>query len=257
VISPEAAHRLFLLQQRSNIFEAIIARLYGALLAPGDLAVDGGAHRGMHSWSMARAVTASGEVLAAEPVPALAEGLRKTARLLGLPQIRVEEAALAEAEGLAAFHWVTNAEGYSGLRPRPYPLEAETRMLEVRQARLDQLLEGTRRPWRFAKLDLEGGEFRALQGAGRALARHRPVLVFENAREGAARAYGYDAAAWFGLFRDLDYQLFDLFGRDLGPEDWWRDDLPWYFIGVPAGSPDEEFLRGPFLGLLHHLLDAA
>ena len=44
--------RLFALQDRDNIFEAIIADLYRAVLRPGDLAVDGGANEGLHAFPL-------------------------------------------------------------------------------------------------------------------------------------------------------------------------------------------------------------
>jgi hypothetical protein len=45
-------------------------------LAPGDVAVDVGAHKGAYTWWMRRAVGESGRVYAFEPQPALADNLR-------------------------------------------------------------------------------------------------------------------------------------------------------------------------------------
>lgn len=242
-ISPAEAGLLFQAQQRREVFEAIIAAIHGAVLRPGELAVDGGANRGLHTWPMARAVGSTGQVLAFEPIPPLAAALRAEAARHWLGQVRVVEAALGATPGLAKFHWVRNADGYSGLQPRDYPTAPELRLLEVAVTTLDRELAATALPWRFAKLDLEGGEFRALQGGAGALARHRPMVVLENAREGSARAYGYDAAAWFGFFAGLGYALFDLFGRPFTAAEWWREDVPWYFLAVPAGGADEGFVR--------------
>jgi FkbM family methyltransferase len=253
-ISVAEAALLFQAQQADNRFEAIIAAIYGALLRPGDLAVDGGANRGLHTWPMASAVGSEGLVLAFEPIPPLATALAAQAARRGLVQVRVADAALAAGAGSAPFHWVRNDDGYSGLQPRPYPAPPSLQMLAVRTTTLDAALAGLALPWRFAKLDLEGGEFRALQGGAAALARHRPAVVLENAREGSATAYGYDAAAWFGFFAALDYALYDLFGRPFTPADWWRDDLPWYFIAVAAGSADERFVQDALPALLRAML---
>jgi hypothetical protein len=50
---------------------------------------------------------------------------------------------------------------------------------------------------RFVKMDLEGGEFHALQGATSIL-RDRPLVILENGRESAANLYRYTSEHWFG-----------------------------------------------------------
>ncbi|MFC7474979.1 FkbM family methyltransferase [Dankookia sp. GCM10030260] len=231
--------RLFALQESHNLFEDIIAGLYGAVLRPGDLAVDAGANHGLHSYPMAARVGPAGRLLSIEPIPVLADALRAGAVERGLPQLELHQVALSDREGTAEFHWIRNADGYSGLQARDYPFQPDEQKLSVQTVRLEGLLEGASQPWRFIKLDLEGGEFRALQGAERALAVSRPVIVFENSRQDAADAYGYDRHEYFSYFTGLGYRLFDLFGRPFRLESW--DDLghPWYFIGVAADGADE------------------
>lgn len=231
--------RLFALQESHNLFEEIIAGLYETVLRPGDLAVDAGANHGLHSYPMAARVGPSGRLLSIEPIPVLADALRAGAAERGLPQLELHQVALSDREGVAEFHWIRNADGYSGLQARDYPFQPEDQTLQVRTVRLDGLLEGAVHPWRFIKLDLEGGEFRALQGAAGALARSHPVIVFENSREDAARAYGYDRHEYFSFFTGLGYRLFDLFGRPFRLESWEDQGHPWYFIGVAAESADQ------------------
>ncbi len=249
--------RLFALQDSDNIFEAIIAGLYRAILRPGDLAVDGGANHGLHSFPLAELVGPSGQVLAFEPIPALAETLRQQAAQRGLGQLRVLQQALAERDGNAPFRWIRNADGYSGLQPRPYPFPPEEQILQVETVRLDRMLDGSALPWRFCKLDLEGGEFRALQGARQALARSHPMIVFENARAGSAAAYGYSAEEYFAFFDSLDYRLFDLFGRRFGPAEWDSPGLPWYFIAVRDGSEEQCLLERQLPAIIANLLAQA
>lgn len=234
----DALHRLFALQERGQIFEDLIAGLAAAVLRPGDLAIDGGANHGYHTWPFALSVGAQGRVLAVEAIPDLATKLRLAALARGLAQVEVVEAALAERGGSAEFHWVRNSDGYSGLRARPYPFAPDTARITVRTRRLDDLIDGTPQPWRFAKLDLEGGEFHALQGAQAAIARWRPILVLENGRDIATQAYGYSREDFFGLFARLDYRLVDLFGRRFGPAQWTAEPMPWYLAAAPEGSAD-------------------
>jgi FkbM family methyltransferase len=242
--------RLFPMQDRINIFEDLIAGLAAAVLRQGDLAIDGGANRGDHTWPFALSVGARGRLLAVEPIPELAANLRLAALARGLSQVQVVEAALADRSGTAAFHWIRNGDGYSGLQPRPYPFVPDAARVEVRMLRLDDLLDGTPQPWRFAKLDLEGGEFHALRGAQAAIARWRPILVLESGREIAAQSYGYSREDFFALFARLDYRLLDLFGRRFGPAQWTEEPLPWYLAAVPEASADAALVA-------RHLAEAA
>ena len=249
--------RLFALQDRDNVFEAIIAGLYRAVLHPGDLAVDGGANEGMHAFPLAECVGPSGRVLAFEPIPWRAETLVHQARERRLPQLRVSAQALAEHGGATApFHWIRNADGYSGLRPRSYPVVPDVEMLTVPTVALDAVI-GDDRPWRFCKLDLEGGEFRALRGAARALGRHRPVVVFECDRVDAPRHYGYGPDEFFGFFGALGYRLRDLFGRPFTREAWDSPGYPHYFVALHAGADGHARAERDLTSVLHRALAAA
>ena len=257
MLTLEEAGALFRLQHSRNIFEEIIAQCYTATVEPGHLVVDAGANHGLHSWPLAELVGPEGLVLAVEPIPALASALRQGAAERGLEQLRVVQAALAAQKGQAAFHWVTNADGYSGLQPRAYPLPPATQMLTVPTTTLDALLQPQSRPWRFAKLDLEGGEFHALQGATLSLARHRPLLAFEKGRDPAAQGYGYTQEEWFGFFAAQGYTLHDLFGRPFTPAEWWPEGVPWYCLATPTGGADEAALQQHHPARLRALLAAA
>lgn len=231
-------------------YEDIIFRLCRRLLQPGDLALDAGAGRGRNALAMAGLVGPEGRVVACEPIAWLADRLQREAERRPLPQMSVHPVALAASAGEADFHWVRNADAYSGLRPRPYPVQPDTALIPVACTTIDDLLAGESRRWRFGKLDLQGGELPALQGAVAAIAAHRPVLVFQNARAVAAAAYGYDSEAFFGFFGGIGYRVLDLFGRPFGRAEWDRAEIPWYGIAVPAGSAAEVRLSealGPIL----------
>jgi len=132
-------------------------------------------------------------------------------------------------------------------------------VLTVRTAALDGRLlgGGGDRPWRFCKLDLEGSEFRAPQGAVRAIERHRPVLVFENDRAGSARSYGYGPDDFFGFFGALGYRLRDLFGRPLVREEWESPGYPHCYIGLHASPDYHERVERDLPGILRWVLAVA
>ena len=77
--------------------------------------------------------------------------------------------------------------------------ESDAEEVEVATVLIDDVLHEVD-SWRFCKLDLEGGEFRALQGGHQSIARpHSPFIVFERSMA-AARWYDYSPREFFKFF---------------------------------------------------------
>ncbi|MCP5272963.1 MAG: hypothetical protein H6932_17330 [Burkholderiaceae bacterium] len=97
-----------------NLFvEAIIQLIYSAVLKPGDVAIDGGANRGLHLEPMARIVGPKGLAVGFEAFERLALDLQ--AKLMSVPQALVVSRALGSRAGKAEFVCVRNAHTGSGL----------------------------------------------------------------------------------------------------------------------------------------------
>jgi FkbM family methyltransferase len=226
-----------------DLFESIIEGIYMAILSPGDLALDGGAHVGRHSFPMAERVGRDGVVLAVEAHPKLARGLVKRAKKRGLAQVEIVAAALSDQIGRVSFHCVKQHSAYSGIRARRYDFDDDVQVIEVAATTIDALrADHPSRRLRFLKLDLEGGEFRALEGGVAALKTDRPLIVFENDQDRSAANYGYSREAWYEFFDAARYEVFTLWGQAYRRLDWGRRDIPWYFIAAPADSDDVDFV---------------
>jgi FkbM family methyltransferase len=227
--------------QVGDFFEEIINAIYSAILKPGDLAIDCGANYGFHTFPMSELVGPSGRVVAVEAIPDLATGLAQRS----FPNIDVKATAIGATTGHASFSVVRDDLGYSGLQQRhnlPGDLARSVDVIDVPVVTLDSLLADRRQRVRFIKMDLEGGEFHALQGAASIL-RDRPLVIFENGRENAAKLYGYTSEDWFSLFDTADLAVFDLFGRRFCRDDWHAGGIPWYVIAAARGSADERFVQ--------------
>jgi FkbM family methyltransferase len=212
----------------------VINRVYSTVVRSGDVAVDGGAHKGLHTIPLARLVGSSGEVLAIEALPHLARALSESREVQALGNINVAALAVSEQAGRTTFHWVPEAEGYSGIRKRPYPDEVVPQLIEVDVSTIDTLLFGEKRPVSFIKLDLEGGEFFALRGACETLQTHRPVIVFEFGREATASEWGFSKDDFFDFFHQQRYETRDIFMREFDRDSWSKPETPWYLLGIPS-----------------------
>jgi FkbM family methyltransferase len=180
-----------------------------------------------------------GTHLAFEPLPHLAAHLRRA-----FPQVRVHEAAVSDQSGSAEFVHVENDPAYSGLRERLYdrpdPVLAR---IPVTVVRLDDVVAEAQ-PVHFVKLDIEGGEFHALRGAVRTIARARPVIVFEAGPRSTGQ-YGVGADAMYHLIgARLGYRLSTMArwladAAPYGETDFrraWDDGTEFYFIAYPPDA---------------------
>jgi FkbM family methyltransferase len=231
-------------------FEQCIAHLYQGLISAGDVVIDGGAHIGDHTIPLSRGVGANGHVFAIEALPHLAKSLLQKLNSLGIYNVTIVNKAISDRFGSLEFNWVKNNEGYSGLKPRDYPEGVEIEKIQVDVITIDSLLETVRQKIPFIKLDLEGGEFKALKGASVTLKRRDATIVFENGREWTCKYWDYTKDDFFAFFAYVGYELTDLFLRPLGPETWDANPWPWYFIAVPIGSGLNEQVRSRLLPFL-------
>ncbi len=219
-----------------EFFEAIIHAVYRAILEPGNFALDGGANRGLHTFPIADCIGPRGRVIAVEAIPGLAADLSAWASAEERFNISVVSKALGACEGETPFVYVRGDDAYSGRFQRigiPEGLLGTIEHLTLPMTTIDAVIrDAGRNDLRFIKLDLEGGEFHALQGAMDTMRGSAPLIIFENGRGASAAKYDYGMQEWFDLFERAEYKTFDLFGRRFGPEQWDAAHVPWYFIGA-------------------------
>jgi FkbM family methyltransferase len=225
---------------------AAMVRLIGRVLRPDSNAIDVGAHTGGILDEIVRHAP-RGRHLAFEPIPAFAASLRRRH-----PRVTVHELALSEQAGSPPFHHVVSDPGYSGIKLRELATPNEkVEVITVLTRTLDDVV-----PPELAiallKIDVEGGELEVLRGAEATLRRHRPVILFEHGKLGAA-AYGTTPDMIHQtLTQDLGYRIMGLEGA--GPFDAaafaaiYESGARWNFAAIPpheAGPPvpDDLFSR--------------
>ncbi|MGH9896036.1 MAG: FkbM family methyltransferase, partial [bacterium] len=220
-----------------ELFERIIQSFYSKVVRTGDTIIDGGAHTGRHTIPLAHLIGDNGVIVAFEPLPSAAEKLRQLLAHSGLDQrVRLRTEALGHERGSRPFFVVNNMPEFSGLRSRQYigfvPDQSE---IKVNVETIDSVMDTNlyAGPLSFVKLDLEGEEFSTLRGGENTLRACRPCCVFENGLKSSASDYG--AEEFFGYFRDLDYELYDILGCWLD-ETRWSQAGPWYFVAIPKAD---------------------
>lgn len=153
-----------------------------SVLRPGMTVIDGGANEGLYSLFAARRVGLSGTVLAIEPSTREYERLLANLALNSLQRVVALKVALGRTAGSAllavaeAGHEGQNTVGSRVSNPKVATVDHE----EVNLTTIDAIV-GQRRLDRvdLIKLDIEGSEVDALEGAHTTIDRFKPLLLLE------------------------------------------------------------------------------
>lgn len=184
-------------------YEPDVAAVFRRFLQPGMGVIDIGANMGFFSMMSAALVGASGFVLAVEPNPRNARLLEASRQVNGFNQMRVAQLAAGPDTGLLALHTshstgtASEVEGGVGSM-----LEART----VACVALDRLVPAARRI-DFIKVDVDGGEYKALLGCRETIARDRPLIVSEFSPGIMPGISGIDGEAYLGWIGAFGYEV--------------------------------------------------
>ncbi|MGB8324588.1 MAG: FkbM family methyltransferase [Candidatus Acidiferrum sp.] len=173
-----------------------------------------GAHVGNVLQQMVN-IAPRGRHYAFEPLPHLSQELSER-----FPRVIVHQAAVGDRSGECEFLFVENDPAYSGLRRRIYnrPDPKITR-IPVRVVTLDEIIPANE-SIAFIKLDIEGGEFHAIQGGIETIRRSKPVIVFES---------GSNSIGQYGVKPDDVYRFMaETLGYQLSTMERWLKGKPPY-----------------------------
>jgi FkbM family methyltransferase len=153
-------------------------------LAPGNVFVDVGAHVGKYSFYASRQVGDAGRIVAVEPHPENFKNLKKGIEVNGLTNLVAIRKACSNYSG----------EGFlkeSELSAK-HELVQEVTRVKVVVDTLDNILLGLRvRRTDMVKIDVNGSEYKVLQGARRTLKVFRPSLIVEVTSGCKTRVFKY------------------------------------------------------------------
>jgi FkbM family methyltransferase len=214
-------------------FEPYTVAALRAAVRPGDTVFDVGANIGFFSTLLSRWVGPEGRVLAFEPEPENLGMLHDNLARNTCLNVSVVEAAVGAAPGAATFSLdaSTGSTGCLGDDPTAGELAVGTgsvRLIETPVETLDRVVASRDAVPDVIKMDIEGGEIHALEGAAATLDRHRPIVISELAGDRGAEVVS--------LLERHGYRMWDLeTGREVGP-----GTTPFMVVAVPADRTHDE-----------------
>ncbi len=170
--------------------------------------LDVGAHHGLYTLLLSKTVGGKGRVIAFEPSPRECRRLKKHLRFNRCSNVHVERSAAGSETGEANLYLADGFQDWcNSLRPPALP--DSTHIVRVRVRRIDDVLaELGISKVDFIKLDVEGGELAALNGATRLLhGESRPAILAE-VQDVRTLPWGYPAREILQFVLRMDYRWF-------------------------------------------------
>jgi FkbM family methyltransferase len=168
------------------------ARLIRQVLEPGEVFWDIGANIGFFSLVAASVLNNTGRVAAFEPGELTFESLTKNIEINVFKNIDAFKLAVTDREGEATLY--SSRDRADGLANIYAPKEGQTQSQSCRTVFLDKFSpEMELKAPHFIKMDVEGAELAALQGAEEVIRRAQPLLLIEMKAENLQMA-GTDKA---------------------------------------------------------------
>lgn len=140
---------------------------------------------------------------AIEPIPYKAQWLRKK-----FPGVTVLDVALSDHQGVTSFQDNISRPGYSGFHGSNRSAD-QTIEIEVQCETLDNVISEDVSIG-FIKLDIEGAELLAIQGAKQTIRRCNPFILFESGPSSTERCGGSRKELFDFFVDELHYSLFFL-----------------------------------------------
>ena len=189
-------------------FESMEMGFVQRLLRPGMTVLDVGAHHGLYTLLLSKRVGVNGRVIAFEPSPRECRRLEKHLRFNRYSNVHVEQNAAGSEAGEADLYLVDGFQDWcNSLRPPALP--DPTSKVRVRVRRIDDVLaKQSISKVDFIKLDVEGGELAALNGAtGLLHGESRPAILAE-VQDIRTQPWGYPSREIIRFLIRMDYRWF-------------------------------------------------
>ncbi len=223
------------LDDRSANYDRQTVEVMFRVLRRNSNCIDVGAHVGNILQHMID-ISPRGRHYAFEPLPHLSQELTES-----FPQVIVHQAAVSDRSGESEFLFVENDPAYSGLRRRIYDRpDPKVTTIRVRVVTLDEIIPPNEKI-AFIKIDIEGGEFHAIEGGIETIRRGKPVIVFEAGSKSTGQ-YGVKPDDLYRVVTEtLGYELSTMqrwlnrkaaYTREEFERNW-NQGPEYYFIAIP------------------------
>lgn len=179
-------------------------------LAPDMVFVDVGANQGEYALFAAKRLV-KGSVLAFEPLPSIRTLFQENIALNQFNNIQVVDKGLADGDASLTIHEIEDR--HEGLATVYLGDRKSKQAYTIQLIALDDFINAQSvRRVDIIKIDIEGGELKALQGSKATIEKFKPVVMIEI-NEQTYTAAGYQVADVANFFKALHYRPYEIMKR--------------------------------------------
>ena len=161
-----------------RIWERRIVELYKTIVQEGNIVLDCGAFIGLHTLELSKLVGDTGKVYSFEPIPAVADCLEKTLEEKMIKNVVLVRKPLHSSSN-KELSFLSDHNGLSSVseyRRKPFKYNYKLNSICI-----DDFINIPKdKKISFIKIDVEGSEFRVLEGAIKTIKKYRPTIIFET-----------------------------------------------------------------------------
>jgi FkbM family methyltransferase len=168
---------------------------------PGSVFLDIGANIGYYSLLASRSVGEKGRVIAFEPNPMTIKRIKKNIHLSGAVNIELFDIALSNKDDVVElFCPINETHGFTSMRNHGWE---NVDCYKVPTKKLDDILPTNLTRIDLIKIDVEGAEMLAFEGAVEVIKKFKPPILMEL-NEKASENFGYDTLEVVKLLLSLN-----------------------------------------------------
>lgn len=171
----------------SKHYEKDTTDLFRNITKPGMTILDVGAHIGYFTRLFSKFAGAEGAIFSFEPDPYNFSLLQENTKRLG--NVNIVNAAVSDAPGMIDFYEVEDSTGCH----TTIPTTAPAKKLSVQALTIDEFVKGRNLSVDIIKMDIEGGEPRAINGMKELLSKEKPLRIVMELQPDALAVVGTTA----------------------------------------------------------------
>lgn len=189
--------------KNNGVYEPLETGVVQANVKEGDVVVDAGANIGYYTLLLARLVGPKGKVFAIEPDPENFALLKKNVEANGYNNVTlIQKAVGGESGTVKLFRSIRNGAQHSLALS-----DSDAPFVEVDLARIDDLVT---EPINFMKIDVEGAELGAMNGARALFAKSPNVKIMTEFNPRALDDFGVPTEKYLALLQDYGFRFSDI-----------------------------------------------
>lgn len=219
-------------------YEPYVLQLIQQEAKPGNVVIDVGANIGYHTLHLARWVGPTGKVYAFEPHPETFALLNKNVEANGYKNIITEQKAVSDKPGRVKLYLgkdFRNTE-HSLVQSKDTP----ERFIDVKSVALQSFLQEQRVD--LIKMDIEGGEYHALQGMKPILIQNKNIVLFLEFTPSYLQNAGVDPLDMITFLENLGFTIYAINEEEEKVERFERSKIDEYISQRYEGSVNTNLL---------------